>query len=126
VTTINDVNGLDFDFEWSRDNSPLDLITPQEITIVATSTSIYGTQNTPESVTDSFTLTPLTACGNSDLVTISSSTQTNPPSDSYSGIERVFTYNEFGIAPDYCEFTITCVDASPANTLPCQELDVNG
>lgn len=42
--------------------------------------------------------------------------------DDYSGMTKRFSYTPFTATPGYCGLRVSCINVSPANTLPCQEL----
>ena len=77
---------------------------------------------------DMFDLNFLDPCIDSNFVTITDTPQTNPPADTYSGNDIVFTYDPFDIqAPSFCLFdvdAVSCASVSPdiGANLPCQEL----
>ena len=57
-------------------------------------------------------------------------TQTDPPSDVYTGTDVVFTYDPYTVLPAFCEITVSCSGtvSGPTlatTTLPCDDLDSN-
>lgn len=112
-------NSREFSFFWDQDDSPL--TQTQVVTITAVSKSDYGTTETIEAE-DSFTLSFVSPCNDATMVTIQTTSQTNPNSDAYSNQPVVFTYNPFLIEPSFCRATIKCVTPPSNPNLPCIEL----
>ena len=122
-------NGKISEFFWDADKSPL--TQTQTVTVTATSTSIYGAQN-PSNANASFDLSFADPCIDTNFVTITQTTQTDPSADSYSGNDVTFVYNPFNIvAPIICLSNVdavSCQSISPdiGANLPCQELSASG
>ena len=107
-----------FSFLYSKDLAPLDQT--QIVTVTATSNSIYGTTNTKVVEDDTFDLTFLNPCLDTEFVTLTATTQTNPPTDTYTSTDIEFTYIPFTVMPSFCEITVECVTvAGPSNVLTC-------
>ena len=76
-------NDQTFYFEYSTDTAPLNQI--QTVTITASSSSIYDTNQVAKTVTESFDLTFELTCGDGDLINLTAKAQIDPASDEYTG-----------------------------------------
>ena len=87
--------------------------------MTGTSSSIYGIKNTAVSDVASFTLDFDDPCIDENFVSITETSQTNPPADMYSGTDIIFTYDPFTIqAPSFCLSgigAVSCNSVSPEN-----------
>ena len=93
------------------------------MTITATSDSIYAATETKVVEPDTFDLTFMNPCIDTQFVTLTPTTQTTSLQDTYSSSDVVFTYNPFTVEPSFCEMTVSCNDVSgPSNLLSCKEL----
>ena len=114
-------NANDWSIFWDTDDYPL--TRSETVNVVVTSTSKHGTSNTPLTASDDFIVNFSSPCEDSTLTTISSTTQTNPDPDSYSGDDFFFTYKPYTVSPDYCDLQISCQGVEPVNQfVPCQEI----
>ena len=114
---------------YDTDRCPLDDNSPSEqtVTVTATSTSIYGVNNTPVSDDEDFKVVYDDPCCDPTLVTITvNPSLVAPLSDNYSGSNLIFDYgaNAYTVEPSICQLSVVCEDVFPSNSnLPCQDLD---
>lgn len=66
--------------------------------------------------TDSFDITFNDPCLDSNFVTFTEPTQTDPADDNFSGNDVTFTYDPITVEPSFCTLTVTCEDVTFANT----------
>ena len=113
--------GATTEFFYDKDLAPLGQT--QTVTVTATSNSIYGTTQTQVVQSDTYELSFLNPCIDTNFVTLTPTAQTESLSDSYTSSDVVFTYNPFTVEPLFCEMTVKCNNVSgPSNVLGCTEL----
>ena len=71
----------------------------QVVTITATSTSIYGTNNAPITASDTFDVNYESPCQDHILTTLTATAQATGPSDNYSDTLKTWSYNDFTVDP---------------------------
>ena len=109
-----------FSWFYDSDRCPIDDNSPseQDVTVTATSTSIYGTSSTPVSDDEPFKVVYDDPCCNADLVTITvNPSLVFPSSDDYSGSNIIFDYgtNAYTVDPPICALSVVCEGVSPTN-----------
>lgn len=130
AVTEGATNSRTFSFYYDSDLTPADETEEiQTITVTASSKSLYtypaGELNSI-SASDSFDLSFDSPCSHADLVTITSTSQTQPSNAAIvDGSAVVFTYNPFTVSPSFCPLQVTCANvAGPSgNTASCPAID---
>ena len=100
----------------------------QTVTRSVVTYTVYRASSEQTPVTDDFVVSYLNPCVDPAFTTVTATTQTDPPSDSYDAVDRVFTYNPYTVVPAFCPLTVTCEGVtgpeSPAD-LSCPTGDFN-
>ena len=124
---IWDADRQTFTFNKITDDTTLSGETSIDYTI----TVLFEVTNASGTVVDqepiSFTHTIANPCTNKNKITLTPTPQVNPPQDTYSETDLVFTYKPFTVTPSFCEITVSCDSVTPENVnMPCQELSSQG
>lgn len=74
-------------------------------------------------MSDTFKLTFLDPCIDTEFVQLTATVQSNVFTDSYTSTDIVFTHNPFTVSPDFCQITVKCKEVTgPSSVLACQDL----